>query len=134
MVFMDLEKASDRVLLHKVWTCMSEKGVPEKCVRIIQDMDDGAITQLKSSVGLTDKIPVSVGLHQRSTLIPYLFRISMDVSACRIKDLSPWCMLYANDIVLCDTKREEVEKKLEEWIRAMDDRGLKINIERKLFT
>ena len=60
MVFMDLEKACDRVPRQKVWTCMSEKGVPEKCVRIIQDMDDGAITQVKSSVGLTDKIPVSV--------------------------------------------------------------------------
>ena len=38
---------------------------------------------------LTDKIPVSVGLHQGSSLIPYLFAMTMDVSACRIKDLSP---------------------------------------------
>ena len=66
MVFMDLEKACDRMPRQKVWICMREKGVPEKCVRILQDMNERAITQVKSSVGLTDKIPVSVGLHQRS--------------------------------------------------------------------
>ena len=44
-----------------------------------------------------------------------------------VKDLSPWCMLYADDIVLCDTISEVVDNKLEEWRRAMEDRGLKIN-------
>ena len=67
--------------------------MPEKCVRIVHDMYEGAITQVKSSVGLTDKIPVSVGLHQGFSLIPYLFAMIMDVSACRIMALSPWCML-----------------------------------------
>ena len=36
-------------------------------------------------------------------------------------------MLYADDIVLCGTRSEVVENKLEEWRRAMEDRGLKIN-------
>ena len=105
--------------------------MPEKCVRIVQDMYEGAITQVKSSVGLTDKIPVRVGLHQGSSPIPYLFAMFMDVSACMIKDLSPWCMLYVDVIVWCGTRREEAKKKLEEWRRAMEDRGMKINIERK---
>ena len=99
----------------------------EKYVRMVQDMYEGARTRVKSSVGLTDMIPVGVGLHQGSSLSPYLFAMIMDVLARGIKDIYPWCMLYADDIVLCGTRSEVVEKKLEEWGRAMEDRGLKIN-------
>ena len=50
MVFIDLEKAYDRVPRQEVWRCMREKGVPEKYVMIVQDMYEGARTRIKSSV------------------------------------------------------------------------------------
>ena len=78
-------------------------------------------------------IPVGVGLHEGSSLSPYLFVMIMDVLARGIKDISQWCMLYADDIVLCGTRSEFVKKKLEEWRRAVEDRGLKI-IRKKRFT
>ena len=57
----------------------------------------------------------------------------MDVLARGIKDISPWCMLHADDIVLCGTRSEVVEKKLEEWRRAIEDRGLKINRKKTVY-
>ena len=36
-------------------------------------------------------------------------------------------MLLADDIVLCSTRRDHVDRKLEEWRRAMEGRGLKIS-------
>ena len=30
-----------------------------------------------------------------------------------VKDLNPWCMLVANEIVLCTTRREELEQTFE---------------------
>ena len=40
-------------------------------------------------------------------------------------------MLY--DIVLCGSRREDVENKLEEWRRAVEDRGLNINKKKTVY-
>ena len=42
-------------------------------------------------------------------------------------------MVFADDIVFCGTRSEVVEKKLEEWRRAVEDRGLKINRKKTVY-
>ena len=49
--------------------------------------------------------------------------VSLYLDSGCMKDISPWCMLYADDIVLCGTRSEVVEKKLEEWRRVMEDKN-----------
>ena len=115
IVFIDLDKV--------VWRCTREKGVPEKYVRSVKDTYIEARTKVKSSVGLTSTITV----HQGSSLSPHLFDLVMDVMGRGIKEQPPWYMLFADDIVLSSTKREEVERKLEEWRKAIEERGLKIS-------
>ena len=51
----------------------------------------------------------------------------LDVMGRGMKEQPAWCVLLADDIVLCSTRRERVERKLEEWRRAMEERGLKIS-------
>ena len=121
-MFIDLEKAYDRVPRQEVWTCLREQGVPEKYVRLVKDTYEDARTQVNTGIGLTGKITVRVGLHQGSSLSPYLFDMILDVMGRGIKEQPPWCMLFADDIVLCRTRRNNVERKLEEWRRAMEER------------
>ena len=127
LVFIDLEKAYDRVPRQEVWRCMREKGVSEKYVRVVNDMYREATTQVRSSVGTTDKFEVKVGLHQGSALSPYIFDMIMDVIVAEVKDEVPWSVLFADDIVLVATSKEEAEMKLELWRRALEERGLKIS-------
>ena len=62
MVFIDLEKAYYRV---PVSMCLREHDVPEKCVRLVKDMYDDARTRVKTSIGVTGKVPIRVGLYAK---------------------------------------------------------------------
>ena len=113
MVFIDLEKAHGRVPRQEVWRCSRVKGVSEKYVRIMKDMYAEATTQVRSTVGTTEKFKVKVGLHQGSALSPYVFDIVMDVITSEVREEVPWCAMFADDIVLVDLTREGVQRKLE---------------------
>ncbi|KAI5742912.1 hypothetical protein M8J77_012557 [Diaphorina citri] len=126
-VFIDLEKAYDRVPREEIWRCMRAKGTPEKYVRIVRDMYEDAVTKVRSSVGVTEEIPVQVGLHQGSALSPYLFDLIMDVLTEDVRKKAPWCVMFADDIVLCEESVEDMERELRRWKNALERRGLKIN-------
>ena len=51
LVFIDLEKAHDRVPRQEVWGSLREKMVPEKYVRLIQEMYREVRTKVRTSVG-----------------------------------------------------------------------------------
>ena len=65
--------------------------------------------------GNTDYFPIKIGLHQGSALSPYLFALVMDEVTRNIQGDIPWCMLFADDVVLVDESRAGVNRKLELW-------------------
>ena len=44
-----------------------------------------------------------------------------------MQDEVPWCMLFADDIVLVAETKVEVNAKLELWREALESKGLKIS-------
>jgi len=56
---------------------------------------------------------MEMGLHQGSTLSPFLFALVMGELMRDIQDEILWCMLFPDDIVLIDETRNGVNTKLE---------------------
>ena len=55
-----------------------KKGVIKRYIELVKDIYDRSITIVKITIGETSEFPIIVGLHQGSTLSPYLFALVMD--------------------------------------------------------
>ena len=74
---------------------------------VIRDIYEGVVvTTISSPAGETTEFPITVGVHQGSTLSPYPFALVMDELTINIQDDVPRCMLFADNIVLVDETRE----------------------------
>ena len=90
----------------------------ETLVRVVQDMYRGSMTAVRSAVGVSEEFEVKVGLHQGYGLSPFLFAIVMDNITAGVRKGVPRSMLFANDIVLVNEDRGELERELEDWRQA----------------
>ena len=65
-VFVDLEKAYDRVPREELWYCMRKSGIVEKYVQLVQDMYEGSEKVVRCAVGT------------KKSLNPFPFAVTMD--------------------------------------------------------
>ena len=78
MVFIDLEKAYDRVPRDLILWDLNKRNVPRGYIEIITNMYEEAVTSMRTTCGETGKFSVTIGLHHGPTLSPYLFALIMD--------------------------------------------------------
>jgi hypothetical protein len=124
MVFIELEKAYDKVPRDIMWWSLEKHKVPTKYITLIKDMYKDAMTCVRTCDGDTSDFPIKIGLHQGSALSPYLFTLVMDEVTRDIQGDIPWCMLFADDVVLVDESRAGVNMKLELWRHTLRVEGV----------
>nr|GEV81144.1 hypothetical protein [Tanacetum cinerariifolium] len=69
-------------------------------------------------------------LHQGSTISLYLYTLILDELSRGIQEDIPWCMLFADDIVLIAESAKGLNNRLESWRKALENNGLRVSREK----
>lgn len=111
MLFIDFEKAFDRVQRDLIYEALCAHGVPEIYVRTIEDMYTGVRTQIRYSAGISEDFAIDIGVHQGSVLSPLLFNIVMNYVTSRRMNDTLLTLLFADDIVLVSDNAQTLHPK-----------------------
>eukprot|EP00268_Persea_americana_P025219 TRINITY_DN24585_c0_g2_i2.p1 TRINITY_DN24585_c0_g2~~TRINITY_DN24585_c0_g2_i2.p1 ORF type:complete len:145 (-),score=7.41 TRINITY_DN24585_c0_g2_i2:52-462(-) len=113
MVFIDLEKANNRVSRDLICWVSDKRSIPRGCIDIIQRHNEGAITRVRTTYKETGEFSVTISLHRGSALSHYLFGLIMDKLTTHIQEEAPWCIVFGDDIMLVERLRDSLNAKLE---------------------
>jgi Reverse transcriptase (RNA-dependent DNA polymerase) len=127
MIFIDLEKAYDKIPRNIMWWSLKRKLVPTKYVTLIKDMYTNVVTCVRACDGESDIFLIKIGLHLGSALNLYYFTLVMDEITNDIQGDIPWCMLFADDVVLIDESRIGVNQKLELWRHTLESKYFRLS-------
>ena len=128
-VFVDLEKAFDRVPRELIRWALRRQMVPERLINMIMALYQNTRSRVKTSAGTSGEFGIRVGAHQGSGLSPLLFVTVME-EATRGERRSLWELLYADDLVITAETRAEAINRFNNWKRAVEERGMKVNMEK----
>ena len=129
-IFVDLEKAFDRVPREIIEWALRKKEVPERMVAAIMALYVGTKSQVKTEAGTSEEFNIGVGVHQGSVLSPLLFIVVMDEATRGASRGAPWELVYADDLVLTAETEEEVLEAFEGWRVEMEARGMRVNLDK----
>ena len=76
-------------------------------------MCEGSKTVVRCAIRTRESFNVMVELHQGAALSLFLFSVIIGRLTDKVRREPLWMMTFADDIVICEETREEVEWKLE---------------------
>ena len=73
-VYIDYSNAFNTINQDKLLQVLYDLGFPNAAIDAVKDIYQGALTRIKTSVGMTSDIRVDRGVPQGNTLSPFLFK------------------------------------------------------------
>jgi Reverse transcriptase (RNA-dependent DNA polymerase) len=90
-------------------------------------MYTNVVTCVRACNGEFDVFSIKIELHQGSTLSSFIFTLVMDEITKNIQGDIPWCMLFADDMMLIDESRIRVDQKLELWRQTLESKYFRLS-------
>lgn len=128
LVFIDLEKAFDRVPRELIWAALRNQKVPETYVKMTQDMYRWSRTKVVCAAGVTNEFEVKVGLHQGGVMSPRLFNLTLNyLLENKVEEKQVIDLDFADDTVLVSDDVTAIQSALNKWREALEDNGFRIS-------
>ena len=144
IAFLDLEKAFDSIPREVVWRSLSERGVDRRLIDCIASIYKTTRNYVRTGNLKSREFVTKEGLRQGGVLSPTLFNIVMDnvikdtkkkikklrVGYRNMKMMEISTCAFADDLAIFAESEQDLRYNLETWKRALQDQGLKINIDK----
>jgi len=127
-VFVDFEKAFDRVPRDLIWVALRAKKIPETYVRMVFDMYERVSTKVRCPFGVSEDFPIKVGVHQGSVLSPLLFILVLDfLLEGKVMDPKVLQLFFADDGAIVSEDPEALQRAFDVWVDVLEGNGFRMS-------
>lgn len=137
-LFIDLEKAYDRVPREILWKVLKEYGIHGQLLSSIQSLYNNCKSCVRINGNKSDYFQVQVGLRQGCVLSPLLFMVFMDKisrtsanpAGVKIGDVKVDSLLFADDVARLAQSTAGLQSALNQFQEVCTTYGMKINVKK----
>lgn len=127
IVFLDLEKAFDRLPRDLIWLALRWHEVPEMIIDIFKDMYNNTSTMIRCTAGLSTSFPCTIGVHQGACSSPILFNTTMNFLVIDLMEKLRETLPFADDYAMIDDDVIRLQEVLNEWRERLENNGMRIS-------
>lgn len=140
IVWFDLKNAFGSVPHSVLFDMMSRLSIPSSFISLCQDIYNGSSSRICTSSGLTDTIPLTIGVKQGCPLSPLLFNLVLQGMLIGLNgveggyEVSPSLavkyLAYADDLCIVARSKDQVNAFISRIVEFMDWAGLSFNVQK----